>query len=165
MRSYVATILHKDDSGWSLISTTEQNLTNNPGGVGTSVLRKAFDAYFQDDEDLPDNTTMERLAKSIASEIESRVYGTMTEMIDKALFDKMRDVDWIDGSDIDADEIAEWDITVNTEDLADEIKDNLMQNEYDYTEILNVHGILMYDVRDPDMVVVGRIVLTALQEI
>ena len=164
MADYAITIMSKSANGWDVILTDEVELRaqKNPTGLRADV-GEAYSELF-DEADHMTEDMIERAMVHICNSIEDiDVEDSIANDVRSILRDNLNE-DEFETDDFDLSSFVTVSIDVSHRSLLSEIEDNKECMDISFTAVLDAVGVIVYEVHDPDDVLVGKIVLNWLRD-
>ena len=164
MADYAITVMSKAPNGWDVLTTAEESMRaqKNPDGLRADIT-EAYSELF-DEADHMTEDMIERAVTHIRDNIEDLdAEDAIKEDIRMILRDRLPEEEF-ETDDFDLSSFVTVSIDVSERGLLDEIEDNKESMDISFTVVLDAVGVVVYEVHDPDDVLVGKIVLNWLRD-
>ena len=163
MAQYHMVVFSKEAHSWAFIDaiTFVGRAQANLHELKRDVIKQCTE-YFDDNETM-DDEAVNRASVVIEREIDEIDLMESIRSDVEATLRRLLDEDIIDIDSLDIEEFIEVSLDVSRRGLIDEINDNKEEMELSFTVILNAVGVIVYEVHDPDDVLVGKVVLNWLE--
>ena len=164
MARYAITILTRSsDTSWDVLTTEERSLRaqKNPRGLRQDVIDQ-YAEQFTDNETM-DEGTINRAANTLCREL-TAIDGDEAIMSDvMSTLRRILDEDMVEIEDMDILDFLDVSIDIDQDALVRQIEECKAVMDMDFVLILDAVGTIVYEVRDPDTVLVGKVILNWLE--
>jgi len=164
MARYAITILTRSsDTSWDVLTTEERSLRaqKNPRGLRQDVIDQ-YAEQFTDNETM-DEGTINRAANTLYREL-TAIDGDEAIMSDvMSTLRRILDEDMVEIEDMDILDFLDVSIDIDQDALVRQIEECKAVMDMDFVLILDAVGTIVYEVYDPDTVLVGKVILNWLE--